>query len=181
MTSARRDRRRPVVDCGPEHLEAIRDIYNDAIRNTTALYEYEPRTPEVIQEWYDLRCRERIPILGVEWEPGRLAGFATWGPFRPRPAYKYSVEHSVYVDEEYRGRGLGRLLLEAIVARAEQRQLHLLVGGIDSSNAASIALHRSLGFEYCGTVRQAGFKFGRWLDLQFWQRILATPTNPVDG
>jgi phosphinothricin acetyltransferase len=87
----------------------------------------------------------------------------------------------VYVAERFRGNGLGRQLLEAIVAEAQRHDLHMLVAGIDATNAASIALHRSLGFRLCGTVREAGFKFGRWLDLEFWQLLLPTPQRPVDG
>ena len=134
-----------------------------------------------MREWFAARQRDRVPVLGIEWEPGVLAGFVTWGPFRPRPAYKYSVEHSVYVDERFRGHGIGRQLLEAIVAEARRRDLHLLIAGIDATNVASIALHSSLGFRCCGTVREAGFKFGHWLDLEFWQLVLETPASPVDG
>ncbi len=173
--------RRPIIRCTASHLEAIREIYNDAILNTTALYEYAVRSPETMRDWLALRERDGIPVLGIEWEPGVLAGFATWGPFRPRPAYKYSAEHSVYVAERFRGEGIGRQLMQAIVEEARKAELHMLVAGIDASNVASIALHSSLGFRCCGTVREAGFKFGRWLDLEFWQLILPTPTNPVDG
>ena len=173
--------RRPVRPCTAEHLPAIREIYNDAILNSTALYEYAPRSEETMREWFAARQRDGTPVLGIEWEPGVLAGFVTWGPFRPRPAYKYSVEHSVYVDERFRGHGIGRQLLEAIVAEARRRDLHLLIAGIDATNVASIALHSSLGFRCCGTVREAGFKFGRWLDLEFWQLVLETPASPVDG
>jgi phosphinothricin acetyltransferase len=87
----------------------------------------------------------------------------------------------VYVDRRFRGRGLGRILLEAAIAAAQRQDYHVLVGGIDATNVASIKLHESLGFTYSGTVRHAGFKFGRWLDLVFYQRILATPAAPVDG
>lgn len=173
--------RRQVIACTPEHLPAIRAIYNEAILNSTALYEYAPRTDEMIREWFESRRRDGIPILGIEWQPGVLAGFVTWGPFRPRPAYKYSAEHSVYVDERFRGNGVGRQLLEAIIAEAQRHDLHMLVAGIDATNTASIALHSSLGFRCCGTVREAGFKFGRWLDLEFWQLLLPTPHKPVDG
>lgn len=173
--------RRPIRPCTAEHLPAIREIYNDAILNSTALYEYAPRSEETMREWFAARQRDGIPVLGIEWEPGVLAGFVTWGPFRPRPAYKYSVEHSVYVDERFRGHGIGRQLLEAIVAEARRHDLHLLIAGIDATNVASIALHSSLGFRCCGTVREAGFKFGRWLDLEFWQLVLETPARPVDG
>lgn len=103
--------RRTVLPCTPAHLPAIRAIYNEAILTSTALYEYAPRSEEMIREWYESRVRDGIPVLGIEWEPGVLAGFATWGPFRPRPAYKYSAEHSVYVDERFRGEGVGRQLM----------------------------------------------------------------------
>lgn len=173
--------RRPVLRCSFDQLEAIREIYNDAIVTSTALYEYAPRSAETMREWLEVRERDGIPVLGIEWEPGVLAGFATWGPFRPRAAYKYSAEHSVYVAERFRGEGIGRQLMEAIVEEARKADLHMLVAGIDASNVASIALHSSLGFRCCGTVREAGFKFGRWLDLEFWQLILPTPARPVDG
>jgi len=173
--------RREVIACTPAHLPAIRAIYNDAILNSTSLYEYEPRSEETMQEWFASRTRDGVPVLGIEWEPGVLAGFATWGPFRPRAAYKYSAEHSVYVAEQFRGEGVGRQLMQAIVAAAKKRGLHMLVAGIDASNVASVALHSSLGFRCCGTIREAGFKFGRWLDLEFWQLILPTPEHPVDG
>ncbi|MBM4010951.1 MAG: N-acetyltransferase family protein [Planctomycetes bacterium] len=173
--------RREVITCTAAHLPAIQAIYNDAILHSTSLYEYAPRTAEVMREWFTDRERDRIPILGIEWEPGVLAGFATWGPFRPRAAYKYSIEHSVYVDERFRGEGVGRQLLQALIAAAKKREIHMIIAGIDATNVASVALHSSLGFRCCGTVREAGFKFGRWLDLEFWQLILPTPANPTDG
>ena len=172
---------RPVMDCGPAQLEAIRAIYNDAILHTTALYEYQPRSAETIHAWWRAKQQAGYPVLGVERADGTLAGFASWGPFRPFPAFKYSVEHSVYVAADSRGEGIGRRLLEAIVAEALRHEIHLLVGAIDATNTASLALHRALGFEHAGTIRSAGFKFGRWLDLEFWQRSLPTPHRPVDG
>jgi phosphinothricin acetyltransferase len=173
--------RREVIACTAAQLPAIQAIYNDAILNTTALYEYAPRTDAMMRDWFADRERAGIPILGIEWEPGVLAGFATWGPFRPRAAYKYSVEHSVYVAEPFRGEGVGRQLMQAIIGEARKADLHMLIAGIDATNVASIALHSSLGFRCCGTVREAGFKFGRWLDLEFWQLLLPTPEHPVDG
>ncbi len=173
--------RRAVIRCTAPHLPVIQEILNDAILNTTALYEYAPRSAEAMREWLAVRVRDGIPVIGIEWESGVLAGFATWGPFRPRAAYKYSAEHSVYVAERFRAAGIGRQLMEAIIAEAKQAELHMLIAGIDATNVASIALHRSLGFRCCGTVREAGFKFGRWLDLEFWQLILPTPEQPVDG
>jgi L-amino acid N-acyltransferase YncA len=161
-----------VVPCGERHLEAIRAIYNHEIAHTTALYEYEPRSTEVMAAWWAAKQAAGLPVLGVEAEPGVLAGFASWGPFRPFPAYLHSVEHSVYVDRRFRGRGVGRVLLEALVDEARRRGLHVMVGVIDAANAASIALHRRLGFGHCGTVREAGLKFGRWLDVDYWQLVL---------
>jgi L-amino acid N-acyltransferase YncA len=170
-----------VIRCTRAHLDAIRAILNHAIATSTAVYEYHPRSAAVMEQWFADREAAGAPILGIEREPGVLAGFATWGAFRPRPAYKYTAEHSVYVDERFRGRGLGHVLLKTLVDEAQTRGLHQLIGGVDAANEASIALHRKLGFRHCGTVREAGYKFGRWLDLQFWQLLLPTPNDPVDG
>ncbi|MFM8704153.1 MAG: N-acetyltransferase family protein [Planctomycetia bacterium] len=161
-----------VVRCEERHLEAIRAIYNHEILHTTALYEYEPRSAETMRAWWAAKQAAGLPVLGIEFQPGVLAGFATWGPFRPFPAYGQTVEHSVYVDVGCRGRGVGRTLLAALVAEARDRGLHTMVGVIDAENVASIALHRRLGFACCGTVREAGHKFGRWLDVEYWQLIL---------
>ena len=101
--------------------------------------------------------------------------------FRERPAYRYTVEHSVYVERDCRGRGVGRKLLDAIIERARSQDYHVLIGGIDADNAISIDLHKKFGFTFCGEIREAGFKFGRWLHLVFYQLILDTPARPVDG
>lgn len=170
-----------LVDCDLRHAGAIRGIFNEVIETSTALYEYSPRSMEEVERWVATRLAESRPILGAEDDSGRLLGFASYGTFRHFPAYKYTVEHSVYVAAYARGRGLGRLLLSALIERAMSRDVHVMVGGIDASNAASIALHRSLGFTHAGTIRQAGWKFGRWLDLEFWQRVLTGPASPTDG
>ena len=170
------DGQHAVIQCGVAHLEAIRGIYNHEIVHTTALYEYDPRSVETIVSWWAAKQAAGLPVLGIELDPGVLAGFASWGPFRPFPAYGHTVEHSVYVDARFRGRGVGRALLKALIEEARDRKLHTLVGVIDATNAASIGLHRRLGFTRCGTVREAGFKFGRWLDVEYWQLLLAAPT-----
>ena len=108
-------------------------------------------------------------------------GFGSYGAFRAWPGYKYTVEHSIYVDGKFRGRGLGKLLLQEVIGCARNQNYHVLVGAIDSQNAVSIKLHERFGFVHAGTIRQAGFKFGRWLDLVFYQLILETPSAPVDG
>jgi L-amino acid N-acyltransferase YncA len=163
------------------HSRAILAIFNEAIANSTALYDYKLRTDADMQNWFDAKELRNHPVICAENESGELMGFASYGQFRERPAYKYTVEHSVYVDARFRGQGVGRRLLEAIIEAAENQDYHVLVGGIDASNAVSIKLHESLGFTSCGIVRQAGFKFGRWLDLAFYQLILKTPAAPVDG
>lgn len=171
-----------IVPCVPErHSQSILAIFNDAIAHSTALYDYEPRTEAMILEWFAIKAKGNFPVFGVENKTGELMGFGTYGSFRERPAYKYSVEHSVYVDARFRGRGIGRVLLEEIIRLATEQDYHVLVGGIDAENNASIRLHEKFGFVHCGTVREAGFKFGRWLDLALYQLILPTPAQPVDG
>lgn len=163
------------------HSEAILAIFNEAIANSTALYDYKLRTEADMAGWFDVKTRRNYPVIGMENVAGELMGFASYGQFRERPAYKYTVEHSVYVDARFRGQGVGRALLAAIIDAAQEQDYHVMVGGIDASNSVSIKLHESLGFTACGIVRQAGFKFGRWLDLAFYQLILRTPAAPVDG
>ena len=163
------------------HAKAILAIFNDAIANSTALYDYKPRTIEMMTGWFDAKAKGKFPVIGIENDSGELMGFASYGTFRGWPAYKYSVEHSVYVDARFRGQGIGKLLLKEIIAAAQSQNYHCLVGGIDATNSVSIRLHESLGFVHCGTIRHAGFKFGRWLDLAFYQLILQTPSNPIDG
>src|SRR5258708_5620517 len=121
----------------------------------------------MMKTWFEAKRKGHYPVLGVEDSSGQLLGFASYGAFRAWPAYKYSVEHSVYVDARFRGRGVGRLLLEQIIQAAQRKDYHVLIGGIDTANQPSIALHESLDFTLCGTIRQVGFKFGRWLDLAF--------------
>jgi len=160
------------------HASAILAIMNDAILNSTALYEYRPLAPESMEAWFRAKAEAGFPVLGMESDSGELLGFASYGTFRARPAYKYSVEHSVYVTAGHQGRGIGNALMRELIRTAVAQDRHLMVGGIDAENAGSIAFHRKLGFEYAGTIRQAGYKFGRWLDLAFYQLILPTPTAP---
>lgn len=164
-----------------KHAPAILAIFNDAIANSTALYEYQPRTMDTMRAWFETKAKGRFPVLGLADDDGTLMGFASYGTFRAYPGFKYSVEHSVYVDERFRGCGVGRRLLGEIIEAAKSQHYHTMIGGIDADNAASIALHKSLGFTHCASIKQAGFKFGRWLDLEFYQLLLPTPLAPVDG
>lgn len=171
-----------LVHCTFEHhAPPILSILNEVIENSTAIYDYKARLPESMVGWFKSKEAGHYPVIGFESEDGEPLGFASYGMFRGWPAYKYTVEHSVYVHHAHRGRGLGSRLLQEIVALAQEQGVHVLVGGIDASNQSSIALHTKLGFAHAGTIKQAGFKFGRWLDLAFYQRILETPKEPVDG
>jgi L-amino acid N-acyltransferase YncA len=170
-----------IISCGRAHAGAILSILNEAIENSTALYDYQPRTPAMMQAWFDAKEQAHYPVIGVIDAADQLLGFGSYGAFRAWPAYKYTVEHSLYVERLHRGQGVGKLLLAELIATATRRDLHTLIGGIDAHNAASIALHRRFGFEQCAHIRQAGFKFNRWLDLQFYQLLLPTPAHPLDG
>ena len=162
------------------HGPAILEIFNDAILNSTALYDYKPRAPESMIGWFKTKETGSFPVIGAEDASGDLMGFASYGTFRAWPAYKYSVEHSISVKAAYRGKGVGSALLARLIEEARARERHVMVGGIDVENTSSIALHRKLGFEHAGTIRHAGYKFGRWLDLAFYQLILETPLAPVE-
>ena len=172
----------PIVPCThAEHAEAILAIFNDAIVNSTALYDYHPRPLDSMAAWFKIKQDGNFPVVGAIGAEGELLGFASYGTFRAWPAFKYSVEHSVYVHREHRGKRVGEALMQALIEAATSHGVHVLVGGIDTQNAPSIALHEKFGFAHAGTIREAGFKFGRWLDLGFWQRTLSTPAHPVDG
>ncbi|MCD8504609.1 MAG: N-acetyltransferase family protein [Burkholderiaceae bacterium] len=162
-------------------IPEIQHILNEVIKSSTALYDYEPRSLEQVRAWATQKISAGLPLRGAFNTDGQLIGFATFGPFRPQPAYKYTVEHSVYVKSGHHGQGIATALMSDLLKRAEIDQYHVVVGCIDADNRASIALHEKLGFEHCGTVKQAGFKFGRWLNAAFYQKTLLTPVKPVDG
>ncbi|MGG0509449.1 N-acetyltransferase family protein [Priestia megaterium] len=159
-------------------LMDILGIYNDAILYSTAVYTYTPQTLENREIWYQQKVEEGYPIIVCE-QDGKVVGFATFGPFRAWPAYKYSIEHSVYVNEEYRGKGIGTSLMKELIGIANEREYMTLIAGIDATNEGSIAMHKNFGFVYSGTIEKAGFKFNRWLDLAFYQLHLNGPKNPV--
>lgn len=163
------------TDCGREHLEAIRAIFNDAIVNSTALYDYEPRSVEVMEAWFAVKEEKKLPVIGVLDDDGTLMGFGSYGPFRPHAAYQHTVEHSIYLDARFRGRGLGRQILQRLIEKAREQGYHMMIGVIDAKNGTSIALHEKMGFAHCGHIKEAGFKFGCWLDLELMQLILTKP------
>ncbi|HEV2620259.1 MAG TPA: GNAT family N-acetyltransferase [Acidobacteriaceae bacterium] len=169
------------IKCSRDHAPQILAVFNEAIANSTALWDYEPRTMTAMEAWFDVKERDRFPVIGVVDHNDKLLAFGSYGPFRAWPAYKYTIEHSVYVEKESRGKGLGRNLLGRLIEEASDQGFHTMIGGIESQNAASRALHEAMGFEQCAEFRQVGFKFGRWLDLTFYQLLLNGPDNPTDG
>ena len=161
-------------------LPEILDIYNDAILNTTAIYDYKIQTLEDRRQWYEKKKLDGYPLFVFE-ENGKAVAFATFGPFRAWPAYKYTVEHSVYVHKDYRNKGIGTKLMQQIIKTADEREFATLVAGIDAANESSIKMHEKMGFRFAGVIKKAGFKFGGWLDLVFYQLELTGPKMPVDG
>ena len=154
-----------------QDLPALLAIYNDIILRTTAVYDYEPHSIDMRRAWYKAKLEAGYPVF-VAVSGGRLVGFSSFGPFRAWAAYQFTVENSVYVAEDQRGKGIGRALLPPLLEAARQKGLHTMVAGIDATNEASLRLHRAAGFQEVGTFREVGFKFGRWLDLTFLQRDL---------
>ena len=169
-----------LIRCNREHSAAILDIFNDAILHTTALYDYTPSPLSSMDDWFATKEKKGLPVIGLLTADNQLAGFASYGTFRDRPAYHYTVEGSVYIHKDHRGKGYGKILLPALIAAAREQEYHCMMAGIDSSNAASIRLHEQFGFQFCGRLKEVGYKFGNWLDLTFYQLVLDTPTHPQE-
>jgi L-amino acid N-acyltransferase YncA len=146
-------------------------IYNDVIINTTAVYDYQPHTLAMRQTWFNSKKEQGFPVFVAE-ENGNVLGLSSIGPFRAWAAYQYSVENSIYVASEARGKGIGKMLMPPIIDAARQLKMHTIIAGIDAGNEASIKLHRYFGFEEVAHFKQVGWKFDRWLDLKFFQLIV---------
>jgi len=161
-----------VRDTSAEDMPAIQAIYAKQVLQGLATFEEEPPTTEDLRSRRDVILRAGLPYLCAERD-GRVIGYSYAAAHRPRPAYRFTVEDSVYVDEDMHGLGAGRALLEAIVAQCEigpWRQMIAIIG--DTGNAGSIALHKRLGFRHVGTLNAVGFKLGRWVDTVIMQRPL---------
>jgi L-amino acid N-acyltransferase YncA len=166
-------------------LPAIRDIYNDAVLNTLAIWNEQTVDLANRQAWFDARQAQGYPILVAIDATDEVLGYASFGDWRPFEGFRYSVEHSVYIRHDQRGRGLGPLLMQALIERARGCGKHVMVAAIESGNDASIRLHQRLGFSLNGQMPQVGIKFGRWLDLTFMQLMLdpgaPPPATPHSG
>ena len=152
------------------HAEAIRRIYNREVAESTATFDLVPRSAEDQEEWMREHAGAYAAVVALDQD--ELVGFASLSPYRTRPGYSTTVEDSVYVDGAHRGRGVGGLLLAEIVRLAETSGFHTVMARISGAQDASLALHRSCGFELVGVEREVGRKFGRWLDVALMQRLL---------
>src|SRR3954451_13894049 len=154
-----------------EDILQMLNIYNEVILNTTAVYNYDPHTLEMRTEWFETKQQQGFPVFVAE-ENNVIVGFSTIGPFRAWQAYKYTVENSVYVKADCRGKGVGKLLMPPLINAAKRLGLHAIVAGIDATNDVSIVLHKQFGFVEVAHFKEVGYKFDRWLDLKFLELIV---------
>lgn len=154
-----------------DDLPALLVIHNEAVLTGTAIWSVVPGTLADRQALLESRRAAGFPFIAADLE-GELAGYASFGAFRPWDGYLHTVEHSVYVRADLRGRRIGGMLLERLIQEARRLNKHVMIGGIEAGNAASLALHRRHGFVEAGRLRQVGRKFDRWLDLVFMQKML---------
>ena len=152
-------------------VPAILAIVNYNILHSTSLYDYAPRTLEKQIALLAEKNTKNFPVFVAE-TAGEIAGFGTYGEFRFREAYQFTVEHSVYVSHKFNGKGIGGKLLSALIETAQKNNLHTMIGVIDAENVASIRFHEKYGFKTVGIIKESGFKFNRWLDSVFMQRFL---------
>ncbi len=192
MAPAARGTPKPSItirDARPDDLPGVQEIYAHHVRHGLASFEETPPDLAEMTRRFEATRARGLPYLAAEATPAQegqapgLLGYAYAGPYRPRPAYRFSVENSVYVAPGLEGRGVGRALLEEVIARCTAlglRQMIAVVG--DSGHLPSIAFHESLGFTRIGTLRAVGFKFGRWVDSVILQRPLGdgAETLPKD-
>lgn len=160
-----------IRDAIESDVSGILAIYNDVIATSTAVYRDDPASLDDRLQWFRSRLDQSHPVL-VAVDDSGILGFASYGDFRAWPGYRFSVEHTVHIRADQRGRGVGTLLMRALIQRALEQGKHVMIGGVDADNEASLRFHDRLGFVRAAHLHQVGFKFGRWLDLVFVQRVL---------
>ncbi|MGO4771315.1 N-acetyltransferase family protein [Flavobacterium sp. W22_SRS_FK3] len=160
-----------IRDATLEDLEKILEIVNHSILHTTANYNYETQNLEVQTKWFEDKKAKNLPIIVADLD-GDVVGFGSYGPFREKIGYQYTVEHSVYVINNVIGKSIGSKLLTELIRLAKEQNYHVMIGAIDADNAGSIAFHEKFGFVVTGTIREVGYKFDHWLDLVLMQLIL---------
>lgn len=152
-------------------LEAILEIVNYNILNTTSIYDYEPRTLDQQKAIFEEKIKANFPLLVIEID-NEIAGFGTYGTFRFKEGYKFTVEHSVYISINHQGKGLGKLLLSELIELAKKQKLHTMIAVIDAENQNSVEFHKQFGFETVGVIKESAYKFDKWLDTVLMQLIL---------
>ena len=160
-----------IRNAAPRDLPSILEIINQAILTSTAIYDYEIRTLEEQTAWFEKMILDGMPVIVAEYDK-RVIGYGSYNIFRPKIGYKFSVEHSIYLDDKSRGIGVGGKLLGSLIQRAKESGLHTMIAGIDAANRGSIDFHKKYGFIEKGYLREVGYKFDQWLDLVFMQLIL---------
>ncbi len=160
---------RPAVEAD---LPAILEIYNDAVLNSTAIWIETPADLENRRAWLAARTAAGFPVLVADSSGSGVIGYGSFGEFRAFEGFRHTVEHSVYVTEEAQGRGVGKMLLRALIAEARGMGKRVMVGAIDATNYASLALHEHMGFEETGRMPGVGEKFGKRLDMVLVQLTL---------
>jgi len=150
--------------------EAIRQIYNREVQTTTHVADIEPRSLDEQRDW--LQARSGAHVVLVAELDGQLAGFCSLSHYRDRPAYRTTVENSVYVHRDFQARGVGKALMRALIDTAREHGFHAMVARVVGDNDASVALHRAVGFEVVGVEREVARKFGHWLDVTLMHRLL---------
>ena len=167
-----------IRDAGPGDIPAITSIYNEAVRNTTAIWNDKLVDVANRTQWLLDRQKQGYPVLVSVDEAGEVAGYASFGDWRAFDGYRHTVEHSVYVHVDQRGKRIGEALMLALIERAREIGKHVMVAAIESGNKGSIRLHEKLGFKHVGQMPQVGMKFGEWLDLTFLQLMLDDRAKP---
>ena len=157
-----------IRDATKSDVPAILGIYNDVVTNTTAIYDERPSTLDERQAWFEARSKN-FPVLVGELN-GDVVGFSTFGEWRSRWGYRFTVEHSVHVRADCRGKGFGRQLIEVLFPRAAAMNVHMMIAHIDSAAVASLRLHEKLGFKNVGTFREVGKMRGGWLSVVAMQK-----------
>lgn len=154
-----------------EDMTSVLEIVNHEILNSTSIYDYEPRTLGQQVSIFKDKKDHNFPFIVAE-KNNAIVGFGTYGPFRFKEAYKFTVEHSVYVHKDYTGNGIGSTLLKELIEMAKLQKMHAMIGVIDSENTGSISFHERQGFKRAGQLKETGYKFDRWLDSVFVELIL---------
>ncbi|MBU2996544.1 GNAT family N-acetyltransferase [Cellulophaga baltica] len=152
-------------------IQKILEIINYEILNATVVYDYDTRTYETQLKWFDKKKQDGFPVF-VATNNENVIGYGTYGTFRAFQGFKYSIEHSIYVHKDGRGKGIGKLLLAHLIKTAKKQNYHVMIAGVDASNKASVQFHEKFGFTTVGVFKEVGFKFDKWLDLHFLQLTL---------